>query len=64
VLGSALVLYALGPALLDGGPIANAILLGPCSVVVLAVAVVVMAWSDWLSMVEITGPTLDLSRAR
>jgi len=57
---AALGLYAYGPALFDGGPVANAILLIPCAVVILGVAVVVMAGSDLWSPIEVTGPILRL----
>jgi hypothetical protein len=60
VAASGLVLYTFGPSLLDGGPVAGAVLLVPCAVVILGVAVVVMAWSDWLSTTEVTGPILRL----
>jgi hypothetical protein len=60
VVASGLVLYTLGPLLTDGGPPAAGFLLIPCAVVILGVAVVVMAWSDWMSATEVTGPILRL----
>ena len=60
VLGSAVFLYAFGATLIDGGPVAIALVLVPSAAVIVGVAAVIMAWSDWLSSVEITGPILRL----
>ena len=60
IVAAALGLYVLGAALLDGGPIANLIFLVPCGVVIIGVAVVVMAWSDLRSPIEVSGPILRL----
>jgi hypothetical protein len=60
VVASGLVLYTFGPSLLDGGPVAAAILLVPCALVIIGVALVIVAWSDWLSATEVTGPILRL----
>lgn len=60
VLASAGFLYVFATSLLDAGPVAGAFLLVPCAAVILGVAVVVMAWSDWKSPIEVTGPILRL----
>lgn len=60
VLASGFFLYALATSLLDAGPVASAFLLVPCAAVILGAAVVVMAWSDWQSPIEVTGPILRL----
>jgi hypothetical protein len=60
VVGSGAFLYLLGAPLLDAGSIGLLVFLVPCVLVVVGVAVIVIAWSDWLSSVEITGPILRL----
>lgn len=60
VLASASFLYVFATSLLDAGPVASAFLLVPCAAVILGAAVVVMAWSDWQSPIEVTGPILRL----
>jgi hypothetical protein len=66
VIAGALALYGFGPVLIDvvegGWPavIVGAILLVPCLAVVLGVALLVMAWGDLRSTVEVTGPILRL----
>jgi hypothetical protein len=60
VIGGAAFLYLFGLPLLDVGSVGLAIFLVPCVLVVLGVAVIVMAWADWLSSVEVTGPILRL----
>ena len=58
--GSSLVLYTLGPTLLDADGFASAVLLGVCAGVIVGVAVVLMAGADWRTAVEVTGPILRL----
>jgi hypothetical protein len=66
VLVAGLVLYWFGPVVVDaagGGSaaaIAGAILLVPCLAVVLGVALVVIAWADLRSTIDVTGPILRL----
>jgi Predicted membrane protein (DUF2207) len=60
VVGAAVFLYFVGAFLLDGGSVGAAGFVIACGLVVGGVAVVVMAWSDWLSGVEVTGPILRL----
>jgi hypothetical protein len=60
VLASASFLYVFATSLLDAGSVASAFLLVPCAAVILGAAVVVMAWSDWQSPIEVTGPILRL----
>jgi hypothetical protein len=55
-----LVLYTFGAALLDSGAIGLAFFVVSCAVVVLGVAVAIVAWTDWLSSSEVTGPILRL----
>jgi hypothetical protein len=55
-----LVLYTFGAALLDSGALGLVFLLLPSTIVVVGVAVVIMAWTDWLSTTEVTGPVLRL----
>ena len=54
-----LVLYWLGPELLDAGVLGTLILV-PCLAVLLGISLAVMASSDLRSTVEITGPILRL----
>ena len=62
----ALVLYWLGPALVDAGDGASATVLVlaalavPCAAVLLGIALAVMAYADLRSTVEVTGPILRL----
>ncbi len=58
--GAALFLYYLGPFVLDAGTIGRALFVVVCGFLVVGVAVIVMAWSDWRSSVVVTGPILRL----
>jgi hypothetical protein len=57
---SGLVLYVLGPSLVDVGALASIPLLIACGGVILGAALVVMAGADWRTSVEVTGPILRL----
>jgi hypothetical protein len=60
VVGAAVFLYFVGAFLLDAGSLGLLAFLIPCAFVVVGVAMIVMAWRDWLSGVEVTGPILRL----
>jgi hypothetical protein len=60
VAGSGLLLYVLGPSLVDAGPVGGVPLLIACAGVILGAALVVMASADWRTTVEVTGPILRL----
>lgn len=57
---SGLVLYVLGPSLVETGALASIPLLIACGGVILGAALVVMAGADWRNAVEVTGPILRL----
>lgn len=59
VLGGALLLWWLGPSVVDAGLVA-AILLVPCAAVVLGIALAVLAFADLRSTIEVTGSVLRL----
>jgi hypothetical protein len=60
VVGASLFLYFVGPFVLDAGTVGAVLFLVVCAFLVVGVALIVMAWSDWLSGVEVTGPILRL----
>jgi hypothetical protein len=60
VVASGLLLYVLGPPLVDAGALASVPLLVACGGVILGAALVVMAGADWRTAVEVTGPILRL----
>src|SRR5437867_10994395 len=60
VVGAALFLYYVGPFALDADTVGLVLFLVVCAFLVVGVAVIVMAWSDWRSGVEVTGPILRL----
>ena len=60
VAGAGTILYTAGPDLLDAGLFGVVPFTVACVCVVLGVAVVVMAASDWRTAVEVTGPILRL----
>ena len=55
-----LILYTLGPALVEAGAIGRVLLVVPSLALVVGVATVLVAWWDWLSSMEVTGPILRL----
>lgn len=57
---SGLVLYVLGPSLVETGALGVIPLLIACGGVILGAALVVMAGTDWRTAVEVTGPVLRL----
>lgn len=60
VVGFGLLLYVMGPDLIDAG-VFGALPFGiACVGVVVGVAIVIMATSDWRTAVEVTGPILRL----
>jgi hypothetical protein len=58
--GMGLLLYTAGPSLLDAGVFGAVPFTVACVGVVLGVALLVMAASDWRTAVEVTGPILRL----
>jgi hypothetical protein len=60
VVGAALFLYYVGPFVLDADTIGLVPFVLVCAFLVVGVAVIVMAWSDWRSATEVTGPILRL----
>jgi hypothetical protein len=60
VVGAVLFLYYVGPFVLDAGTIGLVLFLVVCAFLVVGVAMIVMAWTDWRSDVEVTGPILRL----
>ena len=60
VVASGLLLYVLGPSLVDAGALSSVPLLVACGGVILGAALVVMAGADWRTAVEVTGPILRL----
>ena len=60
VVGSALFLYLFGASLIDAGVFGAVPLAAVGIAVILGVAVVVVAGSDWRTAVEVTGPILRL----
>jgi len=60
VCGFGLLLYTLGPDLLDAGAFGAVPFAIACVGVVVGVAIVIMAASDWRTAVEVTGPILRL----
>ena len=58
-LAGALVLYWLGPGLLDAG-IFGVLLIVPCAAVLVGISLAVMAYADLRSTIEVTGPILRL----
>ena len=60
VVGAGAFLYFMGPAVLDADTIGLVLFLVACTLVVVGAAVVVIAWTDWHSDVEVTGPVLRL----
>jgi hypothetical protein len=60
VVGAALFLYYVGPFVLDADTVGPVLFLVVCGFLVVGVAVIVIAWSDWRSDVEVTGPILRL----
>jgi hypothetical protein len=60
VTGFALLLYLAGPLLLDAGVFGAVPLAIACASIVVGVAVVVVAATDWRTAAEVTGPILRL----
>jgi hypothetical protein len=60
VVGFGLLLYTIGPNLLDAGVFGALPFAIACVGVVVGVAVVIMAASNWRTAVEVTGPILRL----
>lgn len=60
VVGSAFFMYVSGPSLIDAGVFGAVPLAAIGIAVILGVAVVVVAASDWRTAVEVTGPILPL----
>jgi hypothetical protein len=60
IVGATLFLYFVGPFVLDADVVGMVVFGAVCAFLVVGVAVFVVAWSDWLSAVEVTGPILRL----